>query len=211
MRYLTISLFALIALLLGAGLWKLVDDWRNANYVVATLESLNGGVGDFIWPFGPDELIFSLEGLKPLVTDDDIVNLSPSLRKLNIRFIGLTDTSITDFGFKELVEACHETLHVLEMTGTQLSDHSLTVLRDCPELYQVSIPVELLTPSGISDLVKIKSLEKVIVYGCNDDDARVKSLVDAAESRFTVETHPNASFFQSHSVRRVEPKEKQAN
>jgi hypothetical protein len=194
-RLITIAIVLL--LLLGALIVVMVVRSRRvAVDLIARIESLNGAVGDSgSLFFGVDEIHFSVEGLKPLVSDEDLIDLADLLHKSRIRYVGLTNTNVTDRGFQALVESCRATLEVLEISGTRLSDQALKSLVSCSQLRQLSIPIDVLTADGVSNLGRIASLNKILVFDCRPGDERLDLLREQIGEHIDIVTYRQAHFF----------------
>src|SRR4051812_34797786 len=124
MRFNLRTLFALVAV---ASLGIAVAAWftkeiLNAEAVIAAIEKLNGAVND---DYPPTQLWFNVPPHKPLVSDSDLQKLAPRLAALNIKYVQIANSKITDAGVKTIVDYCYRTLEDFDVHGTTISSESL--------------------------------------------------------------------------------------
>jgi hypothetical protein len=67
-----------------------MTSFSDANFVTQKVESLNGCVAD---NYPPTELSFAVAGPPPLVTDEDLQELCPYIRRLGVRGLHLPSTA----------------------------------------------------------------------------------------------------------------------
>jgi len=150
---------------------------QRTNVLVSQLEKLNGTVGVNCDPIsGPEEVAFSVPGLPPLVRDADIAVLAPYLACCTeIRYVGLTNTEITDVSVRHIADSCRN-LRQIELSGTDVTADAIRSLKKCPNLTIVSVSTGALTLEGIRAIKDLASLKKLYVYGASDDDPRIERL-----------------------------------
>lgn len=162
MRYNLRRLFALVAvaaLLIAAIAW-FTKEILNAQAVIAAIEKLNGAVND---DYPPTQLWFNVPPHKPLVTDLDLQGLAPRLAALDIKYVQIANSKITDAGVKTIVDHCYRTLEDFDLHGTRISSESLKELSRCRQLHTLVLSQSMLTKDTIRAIVAMPHLKKLLL------------------------------------------------
>jgi hypothetical protein len=164
MRFNLRTLFVLVAvaaLLIAAAAW-FTKKMSNTEAVIAAIEKLHGAVND---DSPPTQLWFNCPGLKPLVTDSDLLELAPRLAALDIKYVQIARSKITDAGVKTIVDYCFRTLEDFDLHGTAITSESLNELSRCRQLQTLVRSQSLLTDDAIRAIVAMPHLKQLLLFG----------------------------------------------
>jgi hypothetical protein len=158
--------FALLAVIAAGLLAYVGKPIYDARAVTARIEALNGSViNESVIPSLITGLAFAVGGREPLVEDEDITLLIPYLESLNIEYVGLESTKITDIGAIAIITACRSSLHEVDLSGTPVTERTIVAAADCPALVTLSVSAAALSTKGILAIRGSASLKSLYVYG----------------------------------------------
>jgi len=164
---------ALLLLVMLIWIKSRVERYRHIQHVTQVVGSLNGAVG----ADGPsDGVSFNIVGLSPLVTDQTLTELSPSMGHCDIREIGLGGTPVSDVALQAVIRYCHSSLRQLELSGTKITGDTIESLTECPNLESVSLSVDALSEPAIQAIRQMPKLQKVLLFNAAPSDVRVEKL-----------------------------------
>lgn len=177
-------LFVAVIAVLTALTTSVIREWSCERFVIDKVESLNGSVSiDF--PQG--NVLFSVVGLPPLVTDADLRDLAPYLSKVGVRGISLAATKVTDAGCRNLLAHCHSNLRFLDVSGTSITGKGLESIATCPHLHSLALSKSTLSDGMLQVLVATQALRKIFVFDATAEDDAVKRLCRAVPEQIKVE------------------------
>jgi hypothetical protein len=133
------------------------------------------------------------------VSDKDLEELAPYLGKFGVRSVGLANTRVSDTGLRSLIASCRDTLEVLSIHGSDITDKSLAVLSTCPNLQLIALSVSQLTDASIDELARIDTLREVTVYGASLDEEIVRLLKDAVRPGVTIHAYENSMYWSEET------------
>lgn len=183
-------MIAIISLVVCLGVAKVIQVRRSIQIVTATVESLNGAVGSQMTLLGgPRELVFSLGGLDPLVTDKHLSELTPHLRSLQgIESISLAGTRVTDSGVVALLDIFGKTLKRLDISGVNIGRPTTAALSTLDRLSCLSLSNSALSENSIGDLSMMSHLAELHIFN-SKGSASMLSLLQQRLPNVTVYFH----------------------
>jgi hypothetical protein len=108
----------------------------------------------------------------------DITNdgLAALVALQNLESLDLSDTRIDDLGIEKFTAGKHDSLAVLTLWRTGVTDEGVSLLRRLPGLRQVFLGNTRLTDSGAASLSDIKSLEVIYAQDTSLTDGALRCL-----------------------------------